>query len=472
MNRGPNSLVSSFRRKVATLFASRAEPSSRGAALVRRTLVVSALGLFAGAAALGMVQQPDHASLPPMRLINSELPLESSQVQISETPAVDAPYISETRIRSGDTLAAVLQRLEISENGLQAFLTHDASARSIYKLYPGRAVQAATDTDGKLVWLRYIHTPGNETGGQVYTKMLQVEPAGTGFKAEELTENTELQTRVAVGTIRSSLFGATDAAGIPDSITLQMADILSAKIDFLRDLRQGDQFRVVYETRSHDGRYAGAGRLLAVEFINGGKTYSAVWFSADNKSGSYYDFDGTSLRGAFLRTALKFTRISSTFGMRMHPIHRTWTGHKGVDYAAPTGTPIHSTADGTVDFAGWQNGYGNVVIVKHHGKFSTLYAHQSRIAPGLKKGDKIAQGELVGYVGSTGWATGPHLHYEFRVDNQPIDPLSVDLPVARTLEPSEARAFAKAVEPYKQQIQLLTQLQTTLPEATTSVAAR
>ena len=163
----------------------------------------------------------------------------------------------------------MLQRLELDAPELQTFLTHDASARSIYKLYPGRSVQAATDEDGNLIWLRYIHTPGNETDGQVVTRMLHVAPAGNSYKAEEITESTDRQTRVAVGTIRSSLFGATDAAGIPDSVTLQMADILSAKIDFLRDLRQGDQFRVVYEVRSHDGRYAGAGRVLALEFING-----------------------------------------------------------------------------------------------------------------------------------------------------------------------------------------------------------
>ncbi|KRC70340.1 Murein DD-endopeptidase MepM [compost metagenome] len=469
MNRGLHELASSIKRKVAALFAP-VEPKPHRSGLFRRTILVTAIGLFAGAAALGMVQQPDRSELPASRIIQSVLPLTSEQVEVSSPSA--APYISETRIRAGDTLAAVLQRLELDAPNLQTFLTHDASARSIYKLYPGRSVQAATDEQGKLIWLRYIHTPGNEADGQVVTRMLHVAPAGDSYKAEEVTESTDRQTRVAVGTIKSSLFGATDGAGIPDSVTMQMADILSAKIDFLRDLRQGDQFRVVYEVRSHDGRYAGAGRVLALEFINGGKTYSAVWFSPDEKSGSYYDFDGTSLRGAFLRTALKFSRISSTFGMRMHPIHKTWTGHKGVDYAAPSGTPIHSTADGTVEFSGWQNGYGNVVIVKHHGKYSTLYAHQSRIAEGITKGSKISQGQLLGYVGSTGWATGPHLHYEFRVDNQPIDPLSVDLPVARALEPAEVRAFNQAVTPYKQQIQLLTEFQQTLPDALTNVASR
>ena len=275
-----------------------------------------------------------------------------------------------------------------------------------------------------------------------------------------------------MGTIKSSLFGATDGAGIPDSVTMQMADILSAKIDFLRDLRQGDQFRVVYEVRSHDGRYAGAGRVLALEFINGGKTYNAVWFSPDEKSGSYYDFDGTSLRGAFLRTALKFSRISSTFGMRMHPIHKTWTGHKGVDYAAPSGTPIHATADGTVEFSGWQNGYGK----RGHREASRQVFDAVRSPEPHRRrhhqGFQNLAGQLLGYVGSTGWATGPHLHYEFRVNNVPIDPLSVDLPVARALEPAEARAFNQAVAPYKQQIQLLTQFQQTLPDALTNVASR
>jgi len=470
MNRGSNSPADRSSSKVTALFASRPE-SSRRSGLLRRTLLVTAVGLFAGAAALGMVQQPDRTELPPSRQIQSILPLEPSQVSVSTDDGA-APYISETRIRAGDTLASVLQRLELDAPGLQRFLTQDASARSIYKLYPGRSVQAATDAEGKLVWLRYIHTPGDENNGQVTTRMLLVTPSDDSYAAREISDSTDRQTRVAVGTIRSSLFGATDAAGIPDSVTLQMADILNSKIDFLRDLRRGDQFRVVYEVRSHQGRYAGAGRVLALEFVNNGKTHNAVWFSPDGKSGSYYDFDGVSLRGAFLRTALKFSRISSTFGMRMHPIHKTWTGHKGVDYAAPSGTPIHSTADGTVEFAGQQRGYGNVVIIQHFGKYSTVYAHQSRIAPGIKPGVKVSQGQLIGYVGSTGWATGPHLHYEFRIADRPVDPLAADLPVSRPLDAAEARKFKAAVLPYQQQIALLTEFQQTLPESTTNVASR
>jgi murein DD-endopeptidase MepM/ murein hydrolase activator NlpD len=433
-------------------------PKKPGKGWFQRTVLASIVGLFGAAAAIGMVKHPDAFDMPATQRVESEMALNQEDIQVS-VAGTPVPFISETRIRPGDTLAGVLQRLGLDSPGLQTFLTHDPSARSIYKLYPGRVVQAATDENGALKWMRYIHTPGNEVDGQVVTRMLSVVAEGNGFKASEVTEDTARETRVAVGTIRSSLFGATDAAGVPDSVTLQMAEILNAKIDFLRDLRQGDQFRVVYESRSHDGRYAGAGRVLALEFISQGKTYTAVWFDPDGKHGSYYDFDGSTTKGAFLRTALEFTRISSTFGMRMHPIHGKWVGHMGVDYAAPAGTPIHSVADGTVEFTGWQNGYGNVTIIKHFGKFSTLYGHQSAFASGLRKGEKISQGQLIGYVGQTGWATGPHLHYEFRIDDKPVDPLAVDLPVARPLDPKEAKQFAQVISPYRAQIELLTQLQ-------------
>src|SRR5699024_3605760 len=188
---------------------------------------------------------------------------------------------------------------------------------------------------------------------------------------------------------------------------------------------------------------------LALEFKNGSKTYSAAYFKPTDGPSGYYDFDGRSLKGAFLKTALKFTRISSKFGMRKHPIRGKWTGHKGVDYAAPSGTPIHATADGTIEFVGQQRGYGNVEIIKHHNQYSTLYAHQSRFVKGLKKGMKVAQGDQIGYVGATGWATGPHLHYEFRVNGKPVDPLSVDLPVARALEGADKQAFDKQLARYQ-----------------------
>jgi len=422
----------------------------------RQALIATACGLFAAAAAIGMVK-PSEDDLPPQRLVRDVLPVAPVALPAAQTDGL--PFIHETRIRRGDTLAAILARLGVSAPGLQVFLTHDASARSIYRLYPGRSVQAAISADGSLAWLRYLHTPGHSQDGQVVAKLLHVEPTADGFRAEERTHDTDRQVRAAVGTIRSSLFAATDAVGIPDGITLQMADVLGSKIDFLRDLRQGDTFRVVFETRFHEGRYVGAGRLLAVEFDNRGKRHSAVWFSPDGKTGGYYDFDGNSLQGAFLRNAIKFTRISSTFGARKHPIHKRWINHNGVDYAAPTGTPIHATGEGVITFAGKQNGYGNVVIIQHHRGYSTLYAHQSKIAPGMKKGVQVSQGQLIGYVGSTGWATGPHLHYEFRIAGKPVDPLSINLPAAPALDAAQAKAFAAAAAPFREHMQMLTQLQ-------------
>jgi murein DD-endopeptidase MepM/ murein hydrolase activator NlpD len=442
-------------------------------------LIAIAFGIFQPAqvdAADGKTGSTAYGELPPEQelVLNIvPLPAQPEPVQVEQAPR-DIPYISETRIRPGDTLATVLRRLDISSPELLNYLTREPKARSIYRLFVGRSVQAATNDNGDLLWVRYYHTPNADTNGQGHARTLQVSATPNGFEVEELQQPLETHIEVAVGTIRSSLFAATDVAGVPDAITSQMAEILSNKVDFLRGLRPGDQFRVVYETRSIGGRTAGAGRVLALEFINGGKTHTAVWFSPDDQTGAYYTLEGESLRGAFLRNALKFSRISSTFGMRKLPGLQAWSGHHaGVDYAAPTGTPIHATADGTVDFVGWKNGYGNTVILRHHSRITTLYAHQSRFASGLKAGNKVSQGEVIGYVGSTGWSTGPHLHYEFRVADKPIDPLTAtaNMPAPLPLGPEHRDKFALAVAPYKQQLQVLAKFQEAVPE-TSNVASR
>jgi len=427
---------------------------------LRNGVVLVALGLFATAAALAVVKPPEapvtYQTQTPLKVT----PL-AAKLATQIAPDGSAPYINQTRIKSGDNVAALLKRLEVSEEGLQHFLVHNEAARSIYKLYPGRTVEAALDGNGRLVWLRYKHTPnGKDDQGNPAAKWLEVTPTEDGgFEAQEQTKIAEVQTHAAEGRIETSLFGATEKAGIPDAITMQMAQILASKMDFMKDLHQGDEFRIIYETHTTDGHYSAAGRILALEFVNKGKTHEAMWFQPEGEKGGYFDFDGKSQKGAFLKTALKFTRISSKFGMRKHPIHGKWTGHKGVDYAAPAGTHIHATADGVVKFIGQQRGYGNVIILQHHGKYSTLYAHQSRFAKGLRKGSKVSQGQHIGYVGATGWATGPHLHYEFRVAGEPKDPLSVDLPVARSLEGKEMQQFKTAVAQYKDQMQLIARLQ-------------
>ncbi|MEO6984694.1 MAG: peptidoglycan DD-metalloendopeptidase family protein [Paralcaligenes sp.] len=426
---------------------------------LRNGLVFVALGLFLAAAALAVVNPNNPVTeLPLIHAVRQNIAL--PRPFPAPTNNFGKPFISETQIRAGDTLAALLQRLHIQEPELLQFLAQDKNARAIYKLQPGRTLQAALDEEGHLVWLHYNHTPGTSESGRYESRWLEVKPAGEGkFTATERSVAADRQIRVAEGVITSSLFGATDAANIPDAITLQMTDILSSKIDFMQDLRHGDSFRIVYEAYSHNGTEVGTGRILALDFINRTHDYEAVWFTPADGSGGYYDFSGHSLKGAFLRTALQFTRISSTFGMRLHPLHGKWTGHMGVDYAAPSGTPIHSTSDGTVEFVGRQDGYGNVIIIRHDQHYSTLYAHQSRFAAGLKRGEHVTQGEIIGYVGMTGWATGPHLHYEFRVDNKPVDPLSASLPVAHTLTGAERVTFEHMVAGYKEQIHLLADLQ-------------
>jgi murein DD-endopeptidase MepM/ murein hydrolase activator NlpD len=454
--------------------------------MVRGVVVSAALLLALGAVAFGVIQPtPVDAAdgkskattepAPEQKLVLDVVPVPApAEAALVEQATEETPYIVETRIRSGDTLATVLKRVDVSDPSLLTFITREPKARSVYKLIVGRSVQAATNDDGDLLWVRYYHTPNSDANGSGMAKTLQITATKSGFVAEELLQPLETHVEVAVGTIRSSLFAATDLAGVPDGITSQMAEILSSKVDFLRGLRPNDQFRVVYETRTIGGRTAGNGRVLALEFINGNKTHNAVWFSPDGQTGGYYDLEGESLRGAFLRSALKFSRISSTFGMRKLPGLQAWSGHHaGVDYAAPTGTPIHATADGTVEFVGWRNGYGNTVILKHHSRITTLYAHQSRFASGLQAGSKVSQGDLIGYVGSTGWSTGPHLHYEFRVAEKPIDPLTAtaNMPTSQPLAPEHREKFAQVVTPFKQQLQVLAKFQEAVPE-TNNVASR
>jgi murein DD-endopeptidase MepM/ murein hydrolase activator NlpD len=248
-----------------------------------------------------------------------------------------------------------------------------------------------------------------------------------GLRASIDTAPLEAQVRMGSGAIRSTLFAATDDAGIPDAIASQLAEVFSTDIDFHRELRKGATFSVVYETLTADGEpitwNAGVGRVLAAEFINDGKSYSAIWFKEGNGKGGYYNLDGTSKRHEFLASPLQFSRVTSGFAMRVHPILNSWKQHKGVDYGAPLGTPVRTVGDGVVEFAGWQNGYGNVIHIQHSNERSTVYAHLSRVD--VIKGQRVEQGAVVGAVGQTGWATGPHLHFEVKIDGQQQDPLQV-----------------------------------------------
>ena len=250
--------------------------------------------------------------------------------------------------------------------------------------------------------------------------------------------------------IHSSLFGAADAAGIPDGIAIQLADVFGSDIDFHRELRRGDRFSVLYEMHWVDGRPLRAERVLAAEFVNQGRRHRAVRF-ADG----YYAPDGRNMRKALLRSPLELSRVSSTFGMRKHPFLQSWRAHQGVDYAAPAGTRVRAIGDGIVEFAGRQSGYGNLVIVRHDSRISTWYAHLSAFGRGIRGGARAAQGDTVGLVGQTGWATGPHLHYEFRVAGTARNPLSVPLPAGTPVARHDLDAFLANARPLIAQLNLL-----------------
>ena len=256
---------------------------------------------------------------------------------------------------------------------------------------------------------------------------------------------TRIQTRR--GVIRSSLFATADEIDLPDAVAIQLAEIFGAEIDFHTDLRRGDVFSAVYEAVSHNGHEVKAGRVLAAEFVNDGVSRRAIWYDDGNGVSGYYTPEGHSLKKTFLRSPLEFSRISSGFSIRFHPILQDWRAHKGVDYAAPIGTNVRATANGTVEFIGQQRGYGNFIVLRHHDQYTTAYGHLSGFASGLRQGSRVEQGDIIAYVGRTGWATGPHLHYEFRIADVHQDPLSVALPVSVPLSAVQLNGFRAATEP-------------------------
>ncbi len=372
--------------------------------------------------------------------------VENIKLPVTSNREEDLTLWRSEKIQSGDTVGSLLARLKVVDPEAEKFLR--TNAHSLYHLVPGKTVEAKTDQNGLLLSLHYLGPDGNE---------LSVERSASGLNSFE--KSPQLHTRILMksATIGSSLFAATDSVGLADSIATQIADMFASEIDFHRDLRKGDHFTVVYE-ELYDGKgvKVKSGRILAAEFVNQGKPYRAIYFQTPGGNGAYYTPEGKSLRTAFLRCPLPFSRITSGFTVaRFHPFLHKWRAHKGVDFGAPIGTPVRATADGKVEFRGVERGYGNLIVLKHDGKFSTAYGHLSRFASGLHNGEKVSQGEIIGYVGMTGWATGPHLHYEFRVNEKPVDPMKVTLPIARSIDPIYAGAFRIESKPLADRLAMM-----------------
>ncbi len=404
----------------------------------RRAALLAAFALSSALAAVAAIVPSGDASLLPTAAAR----VESVAIRLDEAllPA-PARYVREDRLQRGDTYPGLLARLAIGEADAHKLLR----LRELRLLRPGAIVTAevlgAGERAGELLRLDFLASRDT---------MVRIERIGRALVASERRAPVETRVELKTAVIRSSLFGAADAAGIPESVAIQLAGVFASDVDFHRELRQGDRFSVIYEMHSVDGRPTRAGRVLAAEFTNQGRRHRALQY-ADN----YYAPDGRNMRKALLRSPLELSRVSSGFGMRLHPLHKAWRSHQGVDYAAPAGTRVRAVGEGVVEFAGRQGGYGNLVVVRHDSRISTWYAHLKAFGRGVRAGARVAQGDTVGLVGQTGWATGPHLHYEFRVAGAARNPLSAPLPAGTPVARQDMDAFRSHAQALTAQLDLL-----------------
>lgn len=408
------------------------------------TLAIGAIALGDVVSAFGTAPSTVTQKIPTQEVIES---LSAAAAPI--TPSEDS-FVREERIRPGDSAASLLKRLGVDETATIELLRRTPNTDAFFQqISPGKAVTAHIDGDGSLQSLVFpLNTGAN--------KAIYIGRTGEGFKASERELPVDTQVVMKSAQINYSLFGATDAAGIPDGVATQLADIFGGDIDFHRDLRKGDRFSVIYESVTNQGKQVRVGRVLAAEFINDGTSYRAVWFSDHDGKGGYYTPEGKNLRKAFLRSPLEFSRVTSGFSTsRFHPVLQTWRAHKGVDYGAPIGTKVRTTGDGIVEFAGNQGGYGKVVVVRHQGRYSTVYGHLSGFAPGIRPGARVTQGDIVAYTGKTGLASGPHLHYEFRIDGIHQNPLTVALPGSPPLSSQQQASFHAQASAQMERIAML-----------------
>jgi murein DD-endopeptidase MepM/ murein hydrolase activator NlpD len=345
----------------------------------------------------------------------------------------------EVIVGRNDTLEGIFRRMAFDKADLATIRQLPGIRQSLDFLKPGDAIKFIR-SDGELKEL---------TRKVSESQTLKVVREDDGFAAKMIDNPVETRIRTASAIIDSSLFQAAGAADISDIVALKLANIFAWDIDFVLDIREGDRFTAVYEQIYQDGKYLRDGEVLAAEFVNNGKVYRAVRFAADNsRSTSYYTPAGQPMRKAFLRAPVEFTRVSSVFNPhRLHPILNLIRGHMGTDYAAPIGTPVHAAGDGRVSFAGQRGGYGDAIVLAHSSTVSTLYGHMSRFANHIRVGTHVQQGDVIGYVGMTGLATGPHLHYEYLVNGVHKNPQTVQLPGAEPLHAEALQKFLDSTAP-------------------------
>ena len=385
------------------------------------TAVVAAVLLGGGGGAFAVANLGPDASNLPVRTLVETLETPNLEAQVAALEQQTLRLYRNDITRSADTPESLLRRLGLVDSAAAAFIRKTPEARQALLNRSGRNVSVEANEQQQLLTLttRWLK---NDNDSQ-FQRMVITRGNDNKFSVRTDTAPLTASVRMAGGTVASSLYAASDEARLPDSVTRQLADVFSGQIDFHRALRKGAVFSVVYETLEAEGEPLKTGRLLSAEITNDKKTYDAVWFQEAGQKGAYYTMSGDSLRRAFLASPVPYSRRTSGFGMRFHPILQTQRAHTGVDYAAPTGTPVMSVADGVVIESSYQGAYGNMVVVQHNARQNTVYAHLSRMQ--VKRGQTIKQGDIIGAVGTTGLSTGPHLHFEFRVNGRHVDPLTL-----------------------------------------------
>ncbi len=415
--------------------------------LKTRWALIALLPLFAIFAAFGTAPDSSPVNIK-IKTVRQDVTLPLAVRPVSQ----DEEFWQMDQVRSDDTLANLFKRMTVRDEDAIKFLMISPEARAINTaLIPGHSIEIKTNLDGKLLHLEYEVDKENILVANLTPQGYQVATQKLLLQKHEMLSSAR---------IVDSLFSATDEAGIPDAIALQIAEIFSGDIDFVEDLREGDVLNVVYETFYNAGELMKVGNVLAVEFINSGKKYTAIRFGEAEGKYAYYTPDGKSLHKSFLRSPVEFSRVSSSFTKaRFHPILHRMRAHQGTDFAAPIGTRVKASGDGAVDFAGRKGGYGNVIVLKHDNGISTVYGHLSKFESGLRKGQKVTQGDIIGYVGMTGLSTGPHLHYEFLQNGTRKDPMTVSLPANIPISTKLKPEFERASRAYMVQLGVLNQRQ-------------
>lgn len=374
-----------------------------------------------------------------------KLSLLESPAMLAPEPAVEAIW-QHKEINKGDSLSTLFSKAGLGATELYAIVNADPKGKQLTKIHPGQSIAFNLDAEKEFQQLRYIKSPTE-------TLLITKNSADSSYQFEELVREYEIKTRQAQVSIEQSLFLDAKNAGMDDNLIMELATLFGWDIDFSLDIRGGDSFDIVYEELYLDGEKQKNGKILAANFFNQGKRFSAIYYEKANKEGAYFTENGASVRKEFTRSPVDFARVSSRFNLkRKHPIMHTIRAHKGVDYAASRGTPIKATGDGKVILAGRKGGYGKTVIIQHGQRYTTLYAHLNAYARGIRSGKRVRQGQIIGYVGSTGMATGPHLHYEFRVNGSHRNPLTVKLPRAIPLKDEEKQRFLAQTNNLRQQL--------------------